>query len=100
MKTTTLALIASFGLIGAPAMAESSWTWNGPNGGTSAGTTNCSYANGITDCQSKSTYTNPYGKVFQRESAGTGNRFGGQRNVTTVGPNGNAATKTFNWQRN
>jgi hypothetical protein len=100
MKTMTLALITALGLVAAPAMAESSWSWTGPQGGTGTGTGSCSYADGTTQCNSKSTYTNPKGNVFQRETTGSGNRFEGQRTITTTGPNGKSATTTRNWKRN
>jgi hypothetical protein len=100
MKTMTLALITSLGLMAAPAMAETNWTWTGPKGGSSVGTTSCSYAEGVTSCNSKSTYTNPKGKVFTRESTGSGDRFGGQREITTTGPDGKSATSTRSWKRN
>jgi hypothetical protein len=100
MKTTTLALIASLGLLAAPAMAETNWTATGPKGGTAAGTANCTHANGITTCQGDSTYTNPKGKAFQRSATATGNRFGGQRVITTTGPNGQTATATRSWVGN
>jgi hypothetical protein len=100
MRPTTLALIASLGLLAAPAMADSTWTWNGPKGGTATGTTSCSNADGTTTCQGSSTYTNPKGKVFERQSIATGDRFGGQRVITTTGPNGKTITATRTWTRN
>ncbi len=100
MNTTTIALIAALGLMAAPAMAESNWTWTGPKGGTAAGTATCTHASATTSCQGNSTYTNPKGKVYQRQSTATGDRFGGQRVITTTGPNGQTATATRTWQRN
>jgi hypothetical protein len=100
MNVTTRALTLTLGLLAAPAMAETNWTATGPKGGTAAGTTSCSKASGITTCQGNSAYTTPNGKVFQRESTATGTRFGGERVITTTGPNGKVATSTRNWVRN
>ncbi len=100
MKITSFFLIASLGLLAAPTMAETNWTATGPRGGSSVGTTSCSYAGGSTTCQSQSTYTNPKGKVFQRAATGSGNATGGQRIITTTGPDGRVATTTRNWTRN
>jgi hypothetical protein len=100
MKSTAFALIASLGLLAAPAIAETNWSATGPKGGTAAGTTGCSYANGSANCNTSSTYTNPLGQEFKRESASSGNRFGGERVTTTTGPNGNTSTKTRSWKRN
>jgi hypothetical protein len=100
MKTIALALIASLGLMAAPAMAETNWTATGPKGGTAAGTAHCTHASGVTTCQGNSAYTAPKGKVYQRDSTATGNRYGGTRVITTTGPNGKTATATRSWTRN
>jgi hypothetical protein len=100
MKTTTLALTLSLGLLAAPAMAETNWTATGPKGGTATGTTTCTHANGIATCLGNSAYTSPKGKVVQRSATASGNRYGGQRVITTTGPNGKTATATRTWTRN
>jgi hypothetical protein len=100
MKHTTLAMTLTFGLLAAPAMADSNWTWTGPKGGAAFGTTECSNANGVTTCQGNSTYTTPKGQTFQSQSSASGDRFGGQRVITTTGPDGKTATVTRTWKRN
>lgn len=102
MKTTTgaLALTLSLGLLAAPALAETDWTVTGPKGGLSTGSTDCSRADGAVTCQGAGTYTSPNGKVYQRKSTASGDRSGGQRVITTTGPNGKSATVTRSWSRN
>jgi hypothetical protein len=90
----------SLGLLAAPALADRTWTWTGPKGGEASGTTSCSNATGVKTCQGTSTYTSPKGQTFQSQSTATGDRFGGQRVITTTGPNGKTATSTRIWKRN
>lgn len=99
MKPTILTLIVALGLLAAPAMADTSWTRTGPNGGTSQGTAICTRGDGTLTCQSTSTYTGPNGTVFTRTGSGSATKTTGQRTVTTTGPNGGTTTKTRSWSR-
>ena len=99
MKLTQLCLIATLGLMAAPAMADTTWNLTGPRGGTGQGTASCAAAEGTRSCQSASTYTNPNGKVATKSGTYTGNGTEGARSVTTTGPNGRTNTRGSTWLR-
>jgi hypothetical protein len=83
-----------------PALAETTWTGTGPNGGTTTGSRDCSASGGSYACSGQSTYVGPEGRTRTRAWQGTGTRTEGQRTGTVTAPNGETRTRTFNWQRN
>jgi hypothetical protein len=98
IRLATLLCAITFGA-GLPAVAESEWTWTGPNGGTASGARDCSASGGSYACSGQSTYVGPEGRTATRTWQGTGTATAGQRTVTTTGPDGQPRTRTFNWQR-
>jgi hypothetical protein len=83
-----------------PAMAETTWTFNGPKGGTASGGRDCAGGgNGSYACSGQSTYVGPEGRTATRTWQGTGTATGGARHITTTGPNGQTFNGTRSWQR-
>jgi hypothetical protein len=83
-----------------PAMADTTWTFNGPKGGTASGTRDCAGSgNGSYACSGQSSYVGPEGRTATRTWQSTGTAAGGERTTTTTGRNGQTYSSTRSWQR-
>ncbi len=97
-KLLPLAIVMGFAAL--PAAAESvNWSGTGPNGGTAAGSADCSAADGSVSCTRSRTYTSPVGRTFTAESEAVRSRDGGIRTTTRTGPNGRSGTVTVERSR-
>ena len=96
MKTMIATLLACG--LALPA-AAGTWTATGSNGGTGAGSWDCSRGGGSAACTSQGSWTGPNGQTATR----TRSRLttGGQTTVngTTTGPNGQSRSWTRTWRR-
>jgi hypothetical protein len=77
-----------------PALAETTWTRTGPNGGTAQGQVACNVAQGTTTCTGASTYTSPEGRVSTRRSTRIGTPDQVTMTATGTGPRGKTVTTT------
>ena len=95
---THLPMIATaFLLVTGPAAAETNWSWTGPNGGVTNGSTQCDRQSGQVLCNSSGIFTGPKGRTsnWLQERRITQGDVNGRR--TIVGPRGGERVVT--WSR-
>lgn len=88
----SLILPAVLIVLALPAAAQTSWSGTGPRGGTYAGSGGCTAGDGSLTCSGASTYTNPFGQTFTRQSNRVATREGVTVNTQITGPAGKTAT--------
>ncbi|MEL6640855.1 MAG: hypothetical protein AAFP98_06015 [Pseudomonadota bacterium] len=89
-------ITTAFLFVAGAAAAETNWTWTGPNGGVTNGTTQCDRpALNHARCNSSGVFTRPNGRATQwnQERTVTDGTITGRR--TAIGPNGRERAVTW-----